>query len=150
MEEAGKADEAVSWANTASLADHQRVRGHTVWPEDDLPRTHTLKVKKNVVVDRITGAAAMPSKESSAQTPEVSHSAVELMVAEIAGIPPARVSADMALDDDLELDSLKRVELLSAIEEGTGVYVDETQIKPGTTVQTAAGHGRIGLAGRRR
>ena len=63
LEEPGKADEAVSWANS-QLGDHQRVRGHTVWPEDDLPRTHTLKVKKNVVVDRITGAAAMPSNES--------------------------------------------------------------------------------------
>ena len=134
MEEPDKSDEAVSWTNN-HLAEHQRIRGHTVWPEDDLPRTHTLKVKKTVVVDRLTGVTAMPSKETSAQTPEVSRSAVELMVAEIAGIPPAKVSAGMALDDDLELDSLKRVELLSAIEEGTGVYVDETQIKPGTTVQ---------------
>ena len=54
MEEPDKSDEAVSWTNN-HLAEHQRIRGHTVWPEDDLPRTHTLKVKKTVVVDRLTG-----------------------------------------------------------------------------------------------
>ena len=75
MEEPGKSDEAVSWANS-QLADHQRVRGHTVWPEDDLPRTHTLKVKKTVVVDRLTGAAVMPSNDTSAKAPDVTHSAV--------------------------------------------------------------------------
>ena len=27
------------------LAPHQRIRGVTVWPDPDFPRTHTLKVK---------------------------------------------------------------------------------------------------------
>ncbi len=33
----------------ATLAAHQRVAGFRIWPEDDLPRTHTLKVKRDVV-----------------------------------------------------------------------------------------------------
>jgi long-chain acyl-CoA synthetase len=33
----------------ARLAQHQRIAGFRVWPEDDLPRTHTLKVKRDVV-----------------------------------------------------------------------------------------------------
>jgi long-chain acyl-CoA synthetase len=36
-------------AANASLAQHQRVAGFRIWPEDDLPRTHTLKVKRDVV-----------------------------------------------------------------------------------------------------
>ncbi|HEX5015679.1 MAG TPA: AMP-binding protein [Candidatus Limnocylindrales bacterium] len=36
-------------AANATLAQHQRVAGFRVWPEDDLPRTHTLKVKRDVV-----------------------------------------------------------------------------------------------------
>ncbi len=28
------------------LAPHQQIRGFTIWPDDDFPRTHTLKVKK--------------------------------------------------------------------------------------------------------
>jgi long-chain acyl-CoA synthetase len=32
------------------LAPHQRIRGVTVWPDSDFPRTHTLKVKKHEVL----------------------------------------------------------------------------------------------------
>ncbi|MFL5774894.1 MAG: hypothetical protein ACJ76W_01340, partial [Chloroflexota bacterium] len=39
---------AVREANSR-LAQHQRVAGFRIWPEDDLPRTHTLKVKRDVV-----------------------------------------------------------------------------------------------------
>jgi long-chain acyl-CoA synthetase len=36
-------------AANANLAAHQRVAGFRIWPEDDLPRTHTLKVRRDVV-----------------------------------------------------------------------------------------------------
>ncbi len=32
------------------LASHQQVRGFTVWPNDDFPRTHTMKVKRQDVL----------------------------------------------------------------------------------------------------
>ena len=32
------------------LAPHQRVKGHTVWPEKDFPRTHTLKPKRDEIL----------------------------------------------------------------------------------------------------
>ncbi len=41
----GRVDEAVRRAN-ARLAPHQRARGYTLWPDDDFPRTNTLKVKR--------------------------------------------------------------------------------------------------------
>ncbi len=49
------ASEVVSWTNQ-QLADHQRIRGFTLWPQEDFPRTHTLKVRKGVVLDVLTGA----------------------------------------------------------------------------------------------
>jgi long-chain acyl-CoA synthetase len=39
---------AVKAANS-TLATHQRVAGFRVWPEDDFPRTHTFKVKRDAV-----------------------------------------------------------------------------------------------------
>ena len=135
MEEPDKAREAVSSANRL-LADHQRIRGHTIWPDDDLPRTHTQKVKKNVVLDRLTSAEAPTAeRRTSNRTPQETRGPVEVLVAEIAGLDPAKVGPEMSLGEDLEMDSLKRVELLSAIEEGLGVYVDETQVTPSTTVR---------------
>ena len=56
------AGDAVAWANK-QLAEHQQVRGLTVWEDEDFPRTHTMKVKKGVVVDILqqTGAGAPAS-----------------------------------------------------------------------------------------
>ncbi|HZO75949.1 MAG TPA: AMP-binding protein [Ktedonobacteraceae bacterium] len=35
------------------LASHQQIKGFTVWHEPDFPRTHTLKVKRQEVIDAI-------------------------------------------------------------------------------------------------
>ncbi len=35
------------------LAAHQQIRGFSVWPEDEFPRTHTLKVKRQEVLARL-------------------------------------------------------------------------------------------------
>ena len=54
------AKQAVDWANS-QLAEQQRVRGFTVWPDEDFPRTHTLKVKNQVVIDTIlSGPSSRP------------------------------------------------------------------------------------------
>jgi long-chain acyl-CoA synthetase len=45
MEDSSKAEEAVAAANKA-VAPHQQIRSHSVWPEPDFPRTHTLKVRR--------------------------------------------------------------------------------------------------------
>jgi long-chain acyl-CoA synthetase len=43
------------------LAAHQQIRGWTVWPDDDLPRTPTLKVRKQVVLARLHELEAVPA-----------------------------------------------------------------------------------------
>jgi long-chain acyl-CoA synthetase len=45
-------DRIIRQAN-AHLAPHQYIKGFTTWPEQDFPRTHTLKVKKHEVLARI-------------------------------------------------------------------------------------------------
>jgi long-chain acyl-CoA synthetase len=50
------------------------------------------------------------------------------------GLDPGVVTPQKNLGDDLDLDSLGRVELLSMIEEELGVYLDETNILATTTV----------------
>ena len=52
MEDPSKAKAVVQEANK-QLAPHQQVRGFTVWPENDFPRTHTLKVKRGDVLDKL-------------------------------------------------------------------------------------------------
>ena len=45
------------------LAPHQRVKGHTVWPEKDFPRTHTLKPKRDEIM-RLLAAQEAPGIRS--------------------------------------------------------------------------------------
>ena len=124
--------ETVSWAN-AQLAPHQRIRGHTIWPGEDFPRTHTLKVKKGLVVDVLSGSA--PVRASAPKPAGAARARGPLdIVAEITGYPVERLRPEMSLGEDLNLDSLGRVSLLSAIDEELGVYLDETQANDETTV----------------
>ena len=52
LDEPDKAKAIVQQANK-QLAAHQQIRGYTVWPETDFPRTNTLKVKKLDVMDTL-------------------------------------------------------------------------------------------------
>ena len=55
LSDRSRAEEVVRLANRA-LAPHQQIRGHTVWPDPDFPRTHSLKVRKPEVERRVVAA----------------------------------------------------------------------------------------------
>ncbi len=52
VDDPGQAKEIVRRANK-QLAAHQQIRGFTIWPEQDFPRTNTLKVKRQEVQHRL-------------------------------------------------------------------------------------------------
>ena len=132
MRDPARAADAVRDANE-NLAEHQRVRGFTVWPDDDFPRTHTLKVKKRDVLERLSQMANGASAEPLPAPSPVAVKPIVRLIAELAAIESARVLPESKLDE-LGLDSLGRVELLSAIEDELGAYVDESLLSPETTV----------------
>ena len=132
----GAAEEAVAWAN-GQLAEQQRIRGFTVWPEEDFPRTHTLKVKKQIVIDTILGkveAEAPAGAASSGGGTAGGPRGLVHIIAELSRRSVGEVTEEARLGEDLDLDSLGRVELLSAVETELGVYMDEGQLSPETTV----------------
>ena len=130
------ARQAVDWANS-QLAEQQRVRGFTVWPDEDFPRTHTLKVKNQVVIDTILRGAkqSTPSSPRPASTPPTGARDLMSIIAELSRRDLELVNDTASLGDDLDLDSLGRIELLSAIETEMGVYLDESKVSPETTVR---------------
>ncbi|MEA2578630.1 MAG: long-chain acyl-CoA synthetase, partial [Chloroflexota bacterium] len=130
-------DDIVKSAN-AKLAPHQQIRGVTIWPDPDLPRTHTLKVRKPEVLARL---AAMTPDHPGITGPAPMHAApgpdvdpVTAIVASVGGLDPATVAPDARLSSDLNLDSLRRVELLGVVEEELGVFVDDDALDPDATV----------------
>lgn len=133
--DADAAQQVVSWTN-GQLAEHQKIRGWTMWRGEDFPRTHTLKVKKQMVID-----AVLQGSEPAAQVtagPGAGRGGGPRGLAEILGevarMDSGQILEDLRLGDDLDLDSLGRVELLSTIEAELGVYIDESQLGPDTTV----------------
>lgn len=52
MEDPSQAKAVIQQTNK-QLASHQQIRGYTVWPEKDFPRTHTLKVKRPEVMEKL-------------------------------------------------------------------------------------------------
>ena len=139
LDNAEVASEAVTWTN-GQLAEQQRIRGFTIWADEDFPRTHTLKVKKQVVIDTIlgkiqpVGPAVTPSSGSTAGGAR----SLLHIIAEVSKRDVGNILYKATLGNDLELDSLGRVELLSAIEAELGVYMDEGQVGPETTVRQLA------------
>jgi long-chain acyl-CoA synthetase len=133
-------DSIVMDANTR-LAPHQHIRGSTVWPEPDLPRTHTLKVRKPDILARLEGlerpaTAPLPAAASKLEADPLDAAVdpITVIVAGLAGVEAATIQPSARLSTDLDLDSLQRVELLGVIEEETGVFVDDDALQPDTTV----------------
>lgn len=63
MEDPAQAKAAIQQANK-QLASHQQVRGFTVWPEQDFPRTHTLKVRRPELLERLPAVRARSNSRS--------------------------------------------------------------------------------------
>jgi long-chain acyl-CoA synthetase len=125
----------------ARLAAHQQIRGSTVWPDPDLPRTHTLKVRKPDVLARLAdlerpGSAALPAAASKVRRDHTDAPVdpVVAIIASVAGREPSTVATTARLSTDLDLDSLRRVELLGVIEEELGTFIDDDVLEPDATV----------------
>ena len=60
MHDTGQAPAAVRSAN-ARLSAHQQIRGFTLWPDDDFPRTLTLKPRRPIIEQRLAELQASAS-----------------------------------------------------------------------------------------
>lgn len=108
-------DAVVREAN-GKLADHQRIRRASIWPEPELPRTEgTRKLKR----------AAIREWVKSGETPrhvQSGRDALASLVARYAGRDDVSPSATI---EELGLSSLERVELMVALEDAYGARIDE-------------------------
>jgi long-chain acyl-CoA synthetase len=138
------ADDVVRQANS-QLGGHQQIRGATVWPEDEFPRTPTLKVKKPEVLAWIQAARADVPAPSGTDAPAAAGSAIERLVALLEGVQADAIRPEAQLSSDLGIDSLGRVELLAMVEESLGVYIDDGDLDPEETL--AQLQARIDTAG---
>jgi long-chain acyl-CoA synthetase len=118
------------------LAEFQRLRHWLLWPEPDLPRTSTGKVRRKAV------AAWLAKKQAAAPTPGTnglkpaggnndggSPDWLLALIVQISGEMPAVVSDQLLLTEDLRLDSLGRVQLAAALEERLGIVPENGSLE---------------------
>ncbi len=129
---ASQASAAIEHANQ-HLAEFQRLRRFVVWPEPDLPRTSSGKVRRKAVsawmAEHPSGAAANgagpngagPGKDQDGAGAKAAPKDWLLtLIAQITGEAPPDGGDELLLSEDLHLDSLGRVQLSAAIEERMG------------------------------
>jgi long-chain acyl-CoA synthetase len=129
---------AVTNANQ-SLADFQKIRNWFVWPDDDFPRTSTQKPKLEVIRQAAesqlnghpAGAAPSPSNGAPGGT-------LEELVENIAG-RRVQLKPDAHLENDLNLSSLDRVELMAAIENRYQIDLGDREFSKVNTVADLEG-----------
>jgi long-chain acyl-CoA synthetase len=109
-----------------SLAQHQQLRRWAIWPEAEFPFTTTQKVRKQVIMEWM--------KESSGTTSAGSFETLEKILSQVSGDVAQEFVPSARLGPDLKLDSLGRVELLSALEDSYQVELDEAALTEETTL----------------
>jgi long-chain acyl-CoA synthetase len=112
-------------ANRA-LAEYQKIHSWIIWPEPDFPRTPTGKPK----IAAITARAAEASSAGRNDEP------VALTTADMSGMfaKLSGINQSQDLERDLNLSSLDRVELMSALEQRYQVELNETTFAEAKTV----------------
>ncbi|MGO9127594.1 MAG: AMP-binding protein [Terriglobales bacterium] len=117
--------EAIVAAANQSLAEYQSMRTWFVWPDDDFPRTSTQKPRRNLVQQ------AVQVQRSGQNTPS---SPLAELISRVTGRDAGALSANADLESDLNLSSLDRVELLSALEDRLQADFSETRFAALKTV----------------
>ncbi len=123
----GSAEAAIRRANE-SLAEFQRIRRWFVWPEEDFPRTSTQKPRTSVIQETVR---ARLSGSGAAKVPD---GGLAELITRITGRQCDSLSPDVNLATDLNLSSIERVELLSALEDRFQTDLNESRFTSATTV----------------
>jgi len=116
----GSGDEAIAKANTV-LQPHQQIQSWSVWPQDELPRTSTGKLKRLAIQK---GTTATTQKE-----PQVEKIASKILEGRF---------ESSKLDSDLGLSSLERLELMMELEQKAGIEINETEFTKAKTMSDVA------------
>jgi long-chain acyl-CoA synthetase len=117
-------DDVVRAAN-AQLADHQRIRGATIWPGAELLRTEGTKKLKRHEIQKWLQTGAPPAAAA------VHGSGVDAVIERFTGGRALRPGTTL---EELGLSSLERIEMMVALEDATNSSIDEAAFSNVSTV----------------
>jgi len=130
---------AIEKAN-AALAEYQRMRTWLVWPEFDFPRTPTGKPRLVVIAGRaeqMLGGRQVADAENARadfSPPSFARGTIDQLLENLGKSRSGGAQPASHLEQQLNLSSLDRVELLGALEEKFHVELNETAFANAKTV----------------
>jgi long-chain acyl-CoA synthetase len=121
------------------LAEFQRLRRWVLWPEPELPRTSTGKVRRKAVAEWLAGIQAAANATNTGETATAvgfgaSADWLLKLIAEFSGETPSGAGDELRLSEDLLLDSLGRVQLAAALEERLGIAPESRLLEEAQTL----------------
>ena len=131
---------------SAKLPSTKRIAGYEIWQED-LPRTTTRKLKRFEIQKRVNAGkrghagaeiAKPHSQEDTAWLEQLHNQRALKIIREYSPSHPEKISPADNLELDLGLDSMRRVELLVALEQELGGDVEESRLADIYTVRELA------------
>jgi long-chain acyl-CoA synthetase len=122
-----------------SLAEYQRMRHWLIWPDPDFPRTPTGKPKLSEIAARAAALTASPQNDDAANVaaPDFRERPASKSTDTVSGLLAKFSSAGnqpQTLERDLNLTSLDRVELMSALEQRYQLELNETAFAEAKTI----------------
>ncbi len=111
-----------------SLAEYQHIRRWLVWPEEDFPRTSTHKPHISLIREFVVSHLGSTDREGAGG------GILADIIAGITGRGMESISKESNLAKDLNLSSIERVELLSALEDRFQLDLSESRFSEASTV----------------
>jgi long-chain acyl-CoA synthetase len=112
----------------ASLAGFQQIRRWFIWSQEDFPRTSTQKPRIGLIQE------VVQTRLQGQENAYASDSAIAELIRQITGRQISKLSPNANLTKDLNLSSIDRVELLSALEDRLQVDLNESHFTCASTV----------------
>ena len=109
----------------ARLQDHQRIRGASVWPGAQLPRTEGTRKLRRAAIREWVASGATPAAAAGGDT-------LEALIARFAR---GRDVSGATTLEELGLSSLERVELMVALEDRFQTRLDEARFADASSVE---------------
>jgi long-chain acyl-CoA synthetase len=119
---------AIVAAANQQLAAFQQIRRWLVWPDQDFPRTPTQKPKLAFIQQ------AVQQQFSSATATTTPQGGLAELIGQVTGRTTVDLAPDAKLEGDLNLSSMDRVELMSALEDRYQVDLSEANFAQVSTV----------------
>lgn len=116
------------------LASHEQIVEWSLWKNEDFPRTPILKIDRKKVAETVGGITVGETKIEVKTEDKLIH-----IISQITRVSPTKIAEGSTLGTDLKIDSLGRVELLSAVEQEFAVAISETKISQETSVKDLRG-----------